>query len=188
DLLGFESELIPFYLVDMIGSFSYGASSSILYGLLVDGLGFNTVQLGLMSTLFGLSWGLSQIPVGWMMDRYGRRAFLLLSQMANMIVMSGYISSRDFHLFLLLQIFSGMAHAMWIPAHIALVAERVPEYRRSLALGKISTYPLLLGIPAPYIGGLLYMHLGFPAPMMLRLLSLLLSFLIILLFIEERGR
>jgi MFS family permease len=139
-----------------------------------------------MSTIFGLSWGLSQIPLGLLMDRFGRRAFLLLSISANMIVMSGYILSRDPDLLLFLQIFSGLAHAMWVPAHIALVAERVPRSRRSLAMGKLSTYPLLVGFPAPYIGGLLYEGLGFSAPMMFRLISLLISFLMIILFIDER--
>jgi len=188
DLVSLESTLIPFYAINFIGSFSYGASNSILYALLVDGLGFNTVQLGIMSTLFGLSWGLSQLPIGWLMDRYGRKTFLLLSEVANVIVMVGYISSREFPVFLILQIFSGLAHAMWIPAHIALVAERIPAAKRSLAMGKLSTFPLLLAIPAPYLGGLLYESFGFSAPMMVRLASVLCSLVVIFIFINEKAK
>lgn len=185
DLLRPEAALLPFYAAAVIGSVSYGLSNSILYGLLVDDLGFNTVQLGLMSTLFGLSWGLSQLPVGWLMDRYGRKWFLLLSQVASMAVMAGYILSRDFAVFLVLQAISGMSHAMWIPAQLAMVTERVPSERRSSAIGKLSTFPLLFGIPAPYIGGLLYESLGFGAPMLVRFLSLMASFSIILAFVRE---
>ena len=187
-LLTPEKELVPFYLINFIGTFSYGASTSILYALLVDNLGFNTVQLGLMSTLFGLSWGLTQVPVGWLMDRYGRKAFLLLAEVSAMVVMAGYILSKEFLVFLLLQIFYGLEHSMWIPAQIAMVAERVPAERRALAMGKLSTFPMLLAVPAPFIGGLLYTALGFNAPMILRLVAILASFTIILFFVHERSR
>jgi MFS family permease len=185
DFIRPESILIPFYVVSILDSFSYRLSSSLLYGLLVDSYGFNTVQLGLMSTAFGVSWGLSQIPLGRMMDRYGRKRFLLLSQVAAMLVMAGYILSRSFIVFLVLQSVSGLSHAMWIPAYIAMVAERVPGERRSSVLGKLSTLPQLFGVPAPYIGGVVYEALGFGAPMMIRLIALLLSFLIIFVFIDE---
>lgn len=180
-----EATLMPFYVAAVIGSISYGMSNSILYGLLVDGFGFNTVQLGLMSTLFGLSWGLSQMPVGWLMDRFGRKPFLLLSQVASMAVMTGYFLSRDFFVFLILQAVSGLGHAMWIPAQIAMVSEQVPPERRSSAIGKLSTFPMFFGIPAPYIGGLIYEAFGFGAPMLIRLLSLAVSFAILLVFVNE---
>ena len=185
DFIRLESPLIPFYVVSVIDSFSYRLSSSLLYGLLVNSYGFNTVQLGLMSTAFGVSWGLSQIPLGRMMDRYGRKRFLLLSQVASMLVMAGYILSRSFIVFLVLQSVSGLSHAMWIPAYIAMVAERVPGERRSSVLGKLSTLPQLFGVPAPFIGGVIYEALGFGAPMMIRLIALLLSFFTVFIFVEE---
>ena len=185
DFIRPESLLIPFYVVSILDSFSYRLSSSLLYGLLVDSYGFNTVQLGLMSTAFGVSWGLSQIPLGRMMDRYGRKRFLLLSQVASMLVMAGYILSRSFIVFLVLQSVSGLSHAMWIPAYIAMVSERAPGERRSSVLGKLSTLPQLFGVPAPYLGGVIYEALGFGAPMMIRLIALLLSFFTVFIFIEE---
>ena len=185
DFIRPESLLIPFYVVSILDSFSYRLSSSLLYGLLVDSYGFNTVQLGLMSTAFGVSWGLSQIPLGRMMDRYGRKRFLLLSQVASMLVMAGYILSRSFIVFLVLQSVSGLSHAMWIPAYIAMVAERAPGERRSSVLGKLSTLPQLFSVPAPFIGGVIYEALGFGAPMMIRLIALLLSFFTVFIFVEE---
>jgi MFS family permease len=182
-----EASLLPFYVAAVIGSVSNGMSNSILYGLLVDSFGFNTVQLGLMSTLFGLSWGLSQMPVGWLMDRFGKKPFLLLSQIASMAVMAGYFLSRDFAVFLLLQAVSGLGHAMWIPAQIAIVTERIPAERRSSAMGKLSTFPMLFSIPAPYLGGLIYEAFGFGAPMLIRLFSLVVSFVIILVFVKEAS-
>jgi MFS family permease len=165
---------------------SYGLSNSILYGLLVDSLGFNTVQLGLMSTVFGLSWGLFQIPVGSLMDRHGRKIFLILSQAASIAVMLGYILVRDFRVFLVLQAISGLGHAMWIPAYIAVATSYVPAEHRSLAMGKLSTLPLLLGIPAPLIGGIVYESLGFGAPLIIRLFALLASTLVVVIFVKEK--
>jgi predicted MFS family arabinose efflux permease len=99
--------------------------------------------------------------------------------------MAGYFLSRDFAVFLLLQAVSGLGHAMWIPAQIAMVTERAPTGRRSSAIGKLSTFPMLFGIPAPYIGGLIYEAFGFGTPMLIRLLSLAVSFVIILVFVKE---
>ena len=185
--LSIERGLLPLYVVSILGTVSYGMSNSILYGLLVDSLGFNTVQLGLMSTVFGLSWGLSQIPVGSLMDRHGRKIFMVLSQASSIAVMLGYILFRDFGVFLVLQAISGLGHAMWVPAYIAVATSHVPAERRSLAMGKLSTLPLLLGIPAPLIGGLVYEALGFGAPLMIRLFALLASALVIFIFVKERG-
>jgi MFS family permease len=184
--LSIEQGLLPLYVVSILGTVSYGMSNSILYGLLVDSLGFNTVQLGLMSTVFGLSWGLSQIPVGSLMDRHGRKVFLILSQAASIAVMLGYILFRDFRVFLVLQAISGLGHAMWVPAYIAVATSCVPAERRSLAMGKLSTIPLLLGIPAPLIGGIVYEALGFGAPLILRLVALLASAMVIVIFVKEK--
>jgi MFS family permease len=184
--LSIELRLLPLYVVSILGTVSYGMSNSILYGLLVDSLGFNTVQLGLMSTIFGLSWGLSQIPVGSLMDRHGRKIFMILSQVSFIVVMLGYILVRDFGVFLVLQAISGLGYAMWVPAYIAVATSCVPEERRSLAMGKLSTLPLLLGIPAPVVGGIVYEPLGFGAPLIIRLFALLVSAVVIFIFVKER--
>ena len=184
--LSIEPRLLPLYVVSILGTVSYGMSNSILYGLLVDSLGFNTVQLGLMSTIFGLSWGLSQIPVGSLMDRHGRKIFMILSQVSSIVVMLGYILVRDFGVFLVLQAISGLGYAMWVPAYIAVATSCVPAERRSLAMGKLSTLPLLLGIPAPVVGGIVYETLGFGAPLIIRLFALLVSAVVIFIFVKER--
>ena len=105
--------------------------------------------------------------------------------MALIFVMVGYIVSKSFIFFLILQVLSGLGHAMWIPAYLAMVAERGPSDMRSSTLGKLSTIPQLFGIPAPYIGGVIYQIFGFGAPMLIRVVALLLCFSIVSVFIEE---
>ena len=187
DFIRPESSLIPFYVVSVLSSFSYRMSLSILYGLLVEVYGFNTVQLGLMSTTFGVAWGLSQIPLGWLMDRHGKKRFLLMSQTVSMLAMVGYIASKSFIVFVAMEALSGLGHAMWIPAYLTMVAERVPSEKRSSTLGKLSTLPQLFSIPAPYIGGVIYQALGFSAPMLIRLAILLLCLSIVSIFIDPRS-
>jgi len=52
-------------------------------------------------------------------------------------------------------------------------------------LGKLTTLPQLFGIPAPYIGGVIYQILGFSAPMLIRLAVLVLCSAIVFAFIHE---
>lgn len=105
--------------------------------------------------------------------------------MASIFVMVGYIFSKLFIFFLVLQVLSGLGHALWIPAYLAMVAERGLSDMRSSTLGKLSTIPQLLGIPAPYIGGAIYQIFGFGALMLIRVVALLLCFSIVSIFIDK---
>jgi len=105
--------------------------------------------------------------------------------MASIFVMVGYIFSKPFIFFLVLQVLSGLGHALWILAYLAMVAERGLSDMRPSTLGKLSTIPQLFGIPGPYIGGVIYQIFGFGALMLIRVVALLLCFSIVSVFIDE---
>jgi MFS family permease len=144
------------YLMFLIMGFGYGTSYSLLYGTLVDHFGVSDIQLGLMSTTFNLTLGLASIPIGKLSDRVGRRPMFLASLSMSFVTVVGYILARSFEVFLLLQITNAMDMVFWIPAWISLIAEKVPQSRRSTVMGKIDAYMKISGIPAPWIGGIIY--------------------------------
>jgi MFS family permease len=155
--------------------FGYGTGFSLFYGTLVDSYGFTELQLGLLSTVFSISWGLSSIPIGKLTDRVGKKPMLMVSWVMAMTSLLGFLTFRSFPAFLFFQIVSGLDPSFWVPAWMALISEKVPSERLSTALGKIDAASRLAMIPAPWLGGLLYQAWGFGAPLTVQLGCLLIS-------------
>lgn len=174
-----ERGMLLLYLIVMLQGVGYSAGYSLFYGLLVDHYGFTTLQLGFLSTAFSLGWALSSIPMGRLSDRIGRKPLLLYSWAAAVVSAVGFLLSRNFWMFLLFQVVSALDPAMWIPAWMALVSEKTPHRSLSSALGRLTSYSRLAGIPSPYIASLLYFLYGFPAPILLHLTLLLCTGLLI---------
>lgn len=163
------------YLIMVVMGVGYSTGFSLLYGTLVDGYGFTPFQLGLLSTAFNLTWGVSSIPLGRLSDRFGRRPLLMASWAMAVITVLGFLASRSFEMFLIFQVTSALDPALWVPAWMALLAEKVPSRGLSTVMGKLDFYSRLAGIPAPWVGGLLYASLGFAAPLAVHLICLMAS-------------
>jgi MFS family permease len=167
-----EAGIGRLYLIFLIMGLGYGTGYSLFYGTLVDNYGFTVLQLGLLSTVFNLTWGLASIPVGKISDRFGRKPMLLASCAMSLTTVVGFLVFRGFGAFLFFQVTSALDPALWIPAWMALLAERVPRGRLSTVMGKIDAYAKISGIPAPWLGGLIYSRYGFKAPLLVHLASL----------------
>ena len=163
------------YAILLVMGFGYGTGFSLFYGTLVDSYGFTELQLGLLSTVFSISWGLSSIPIGKLTDRVGKKPMLMVSWVMAMTSLLGFLTFRSFPAFLFFQIVSGLDPSFWVPAWMALISEKVPSERLSTALGKIDAASRLAMIPAPWLGGLLYQAWGFGAPLTVQLGCLLIS-------------
>ncbi len=174
------------YIILLILGLGYGTGYSLFYGTLVDNYGFTDFQLGLLSTAFNLSWGVSSIPLGKVSDRLGRKPMLLASLAIALTTVLGFLTFRSFGAFLLFQAISALDPALWIPAWMILLANVVPKQRLSLVMGKIDAYSKLAGIPAPWFGGLLYSAYGFSAPLTVHLVCLLISMAIVVSLKETR--
>lgn len=174
-----EARIGKLYAILLVMGFGYSTGFSLFYGTLVDNYGFTEFQLGLLSTAFNLTWGLSSIPIGRMSDRFGRKPMLMASWAMAVISIVGFIFSRSFEMFLLFEVVSGLDPSFWVPAWMSLISEKVPSERRSTVMGKIDAAARLAGIPAPWLGGLLYSAYGFGAPLSVHLGSLMVSGLLI---------
>jgi MFS family permease len=179
DLFMPEPGIRRLYLLFLVAGFSYGTGYSLLFGTLVDSYGFTALQLGLLSTAFNLSWGLLSIPVGKISDRFSRKTMLMASWTAALITVVGFLVFRSFEAFLILEMISALDPVLWIPAWMALLAEKLPSERLSTAMGKLDAYAKLTGIPSPWLGGLLYSAYGFKAPLTVHLGGMLIFGLLI---------
>ena len=126
-------------------------------------------EIGLLLTASSLSWGLSSIPLGKLADKKGRKPMLLGSWVFSIITVTGFLVFRSFPAFLFFSITYGLVDSFLVPSWVSYVSERVKHIERSRIIGKLDAYSKLVGIPAPYIAGLLYTNYGFSAPLIVLL-------------------
>jgi len=181
-----ESHLTGFYVAMVVDAFAYGLGSSILYGMLVKSFEFSLYELGLLSTTLSVAWSVTQIPFGKLIDRYGRKLFLLISQIFYTITVFGWLLSHNLVHFIVLQIPFGIAIASWVPTIPAFLADNVPKKRRAEAIGKLQAFRSIVAFPAPYIGGLLYDAGGFGAPLFLNFLGSFIACFLLLVLVREK--
>jgi MFS family permease len=174
-----EKKLAPLYLIMVEMGVGYGTAYSLFYGFLVESYGFTTLQLGLLSTVFNLTWALASIPLGRLSDRVGRKPMLVASWAMAVVTATGFLFARSFEMFLLFNLTNALDPAFWISPWLSLIAEKAPPRVRSTVMGKLDSYTKLVGIPAPWLGGVLYSTLGFSAPLIVHLAFLSISGVII---------
>ena len=171
-----------------VDSFVWGLGWTILYGMLTDAFGFTTFQIGLLSSIVSISWTLSQMPIGWVIDRFGSKPLMILSELMGIPLVLGWMLSSTFLAFAFLQIGFGVMAATWVPAQRALIANSVVEEERGEALGRLAAFQGLIGFPAAFIGGLLYDHFGYQAPLLANLVGAGISALVVTLVVKEPSR
>jgi len=181
-----ESHLRGFYVAMVVDTFAWGIGFSILYGMLVRSFGFTTWELGLLSATVSVAWGVTQIPFGKLMDRYGRKLFLLISEAFGIVSVLGWLLSSNFEHFVVLQVPFGISIASWVPTISAFLADNVSREGRAESMGKLQAFRGVLAFPAPYFGGLLYDTWGFRAPLFLNLLGSFLAFFLLFVLVRER--
>ncbi len=184
ELLLPERELLPFYLISTLTILSWRIAFSNLNAILVYAYGLTTVQLGLLASAFSLSYGLSQTPLGVVMDRHSKKVFFMVSRLGFLAIAFGYLLFPSFPVFILMQVISGVSHSFGVPSFIAMVLARTPRDQRSTVMGKLSTLPQVFSIPAPIVGGYLYERVGFAPLLYIRIICMILTIIITFRYIK----
>ena len=178
-------ELRGFYWTMALDNVAWGMGWAILVGMLKKTYGFSNVQLGLMAGLLSAAWALSQLPVGRWIDRYGCKPIMVISEAMGIPIAAGWLFSTSFPAFAFLHACFGLLAATWVPARSALLANSVPEHQRGEAMGRLAAFRGLISFPAPYIGGLLYDHFGFRAPILANLIGVSIVLVILIVAVKE---
>jgi len=87
----------------------------------------------------------------------------------SLITVLGFLTFRRSEMLLLFQVTSALDPALWIPAWMSLISDKVPSRGLSTVMGKLDAYMKLVSIPAPWLGGLLYSNFGLSAPLTVHL-------------------
>ncbi len=151
--------------MNAIDALSVGLDPGILYGLLRLNIDFPISQLGMFSTVNAVSMVLNQLLIRRRITKYRIKKLLILSNVGYLVYVGGVADSKNFLIFLLLEIVMGIAPSLWVPAHKTLLANSVEKKERAEAMGRVTLYRGIFGFPAPFIGGILYEQFGYSVPL-----------------------
>jgi MFS family permease len=179
DLIRPKFGLSRFYVAVILHNLRWALGSLIFLGMLTETYHFTLFQLGILEAVFCAVASLSQIPFGWLVDRYGRKTFLIISELARIGPLIGYIFSNTFFEFLIFHGMMGIAVSAWIPAFQAYISDAVPEKERARHIGDLNALGGLIAFPAPFIGGVLFDAWGFYAPILTSLILVAITLLLL---------
>ncbi|GEM_PF-326999 len=120
----------------------YEQSFSSVEQLIAESFGVTQATTGLLGTSFRLPFGLCALAAGWLADRWGQKAMLVIylagcgltSLLLFGIGASPVLSKQIAFLFLVLPIL-GLFASIYHPAGLALIAQRTTPENRPLSLG-----------------------------------------------------
>jgi MFS family permease len=177
-----------YYWTMAVDSFTWGLGFALLFGMLTQTYGFTTFQLGIMSSLMALAWTISQWPVGKLIDRFGSKPIMILSQVSSVPLIVGLMLVSSFPAFAGLYACLGVTAATWVPAQRVILANSTAEREHGEAMGRLAAFQGLVGFPAPFIGGLLYDAFGFQAPLLVGLVGVIVTTVMLVVLVDEPRR
>ncbi len=98
-----------------------------LYPLLREDLDVSFTELGLSITVFSLATGLTQAPIGFLVDRLGARALLIGALVLESLAFVAFGLAPGYPMLLAMMALAGLANAVFHPADYAILNASVAE-------------------------------------------------------------
>jgi len=129
----------------------------VLMHLLKERMNVGYFELGLAVTTFSVVSGLTQAPMGFLVDRIGGRQVLAAGLLLGGFAFASIAFSQSYAWLIVAALLGGLANCVYHPADYAILSESIPESRIGRAFsvhtfagfaGGAIAPPLLLGIAA----------------------------------------
>ena len=123
-------------------------------------LNLNHVQMGMLMSAFFWTYTFSQIPVGWLAERYGAHRILAagLALWASATILVGFV--HTFAALLLLRLLLGLGESAGFPSVAKIMAAIVPAKGLGTANGIVALGYLSGPVVGTIVGGVLMAHYG----------------------------
>ena len=172
----------------LIISFIFGIPNAMSNVVLVFWVtrdrGFSLVDLSLCLTLLSICMILFSLPIGKLVDKFGKKKPLLLAYILLALTMP-LLLYGDFFKILIGLPFIGLHDIIFSTAISALYADVIPQEHRGKISGSRSFFWLISGSIGGIVGGILYDNVSHQLPLLIFWASALPAFLLTLLFIKE---
>ena len=113
-----------------------------------DELGFSYLEVGVLAGAFSVGAAVCQTGIGFVVDRIGGRAPLILGVAVLSGAVMGFGLVSSFWAMLPLAVIGGIANSVFHPADYAILSASVAEHRMGRAF---SIHAVALSIPAGYL-------------------------------------
>lgn len=180
----FAGGLITWILItDGVRDTSFALSMNLMPVYLQDIGGMNMVQIGWMSSVFGLCMMLTTIPGGWLSDKTSERLVISIGMflVGISLFMFIWIPSGVVWMYFAGWALAGAGVGLLTPAYQSLISKSVPQEIRGTAFGLFSTSLGIISLPAPWIGAQLWAGVGPRFPFILTAIVVMLSIIPVLL-------
>lgn len=180
-----------FVLICLANFFYFGSFYFLIPTLpqYVDMIGGSPGQVGLVMGLFTLASVIVRPYLGNMADRHGRKIFMLLGSGFFILFPVIYNQVQSFVPLYLARIAHGLAHASFLAASIAYVADMAPPQRRGEVMGVYATSNVVAMALFPALGTAIIEDTGsFPYLFTLSALTAAAGFLAVALLSEIRSQ
>lgn len=145
-----------------------------------------TVRAGILISLFGLVFGITQPLTGALVDRLNRRKpFVMGGLLLLAAATAGYTLTDSYVWTLLLRALQGLGLALTLPATMAILTNTTRHESRGGAMGIFSTFRVASLAVGPLMGGYVYDHYGFKATFLTGAAFILLGFVLVQLWVKE---
>jgi len=158
----FELMRGPFAAAMWTNFFFFGSLNGfVLLPLYIQQLGGNEAQIGVVQGMYSATGILCQPLVGVLVDRIGRRFFMLLGAIAVTVTSAAFLVFSSIPMLAVLRGLHGVAFSAFFVANYIHVVDLVPLERRGWALGIFGLSGLLSTSLAPLAGEFLIRRFGF---------------------------
>src|SRR3990170_446722 len=117
-----EPRLKGVLLVTTVDLFVWTITIMIIYGMATAEFGFTNADIGLIYGIWAITFVAGALPSGKIVERYGSRWMIFLSESLGIPVMLGWIYARTPLAFALVSVVNGIVAATWVPALQTLIA------------------------------------------------------------------
>jgi MFS family permease len=182
--LASRKEVRKWLLIEILGSFTFGATMPFIMVYAVQVKHADALTLGFMGSALNIVSILTSIPIGRMGDRLGRKKTILLLRPALYASYLLLVAAPGPEILIIAFAFRGI---LWsgFNVWVSMQLEIVPPEQRGRWMGTINTLRSIARIPAPIFGGLLWTYVDPSIPFILLVLVDLLIRMPILITIPE---
>lgn len=179
------THLRPFFFAVAVDLFAWGMGWGLLYGLLTKTYDFSPAQLGVLSSITSITWALTTIPIGRLIDRIGTKLVLVASEALGPPVLLIWMTQSSFQAFALSMPLFALTASLWVPARNTFISHAVDANNRAEIFGRLSAFSGLVAFPSTFLGGYLYDQFGFVAPIFGNLIGSILALVILIFYVRE---
>jgi MFS transporter, Spinster family, sphingosine-1-phosphate transporter len=131
-----------------------------MFGYIKEEFQLSDLELGLLGTAFLLTHSLASLPLGFLADRYSRKAIISLSVFVWSFASFFSGLARTFHQLLFARSVVGLGEAGYAPAASAMITDNFAQDFRGQAQGIFNIGMLLGGTLGAMLGGLIAHYLS----------------------------